>query len=78
MMITVRTMILMDGRFEGRRDSDDGDDIDNIVNCDIDFGFYFLRQGRTSSEDGSEAAGEHTVTFHYHHSFIVMNYKNLN
>ena len=26
MMITVRTMILMDGRFEGRRDSDDGDD----------------------------------------------------
>ena len=26
MMITVRTMILMDGRFEGRHDSDDGDD----------------------------------------------------
>ena len=49
-----------------------------LQNCDIDFGFYFLRQGRTSSEDGSEAAGEHTVTFHYHHSFIAMNYKNLN
>ena len=35
----------------------------NVLKEIIMLCFFFFRQGRASSEDGSEASGEHTVIF---------------